>query len=58
LNEFLVGFLLTSSAILSVVLGIFGAYCVVSVVLTLLNPAQPSNLLAALVPNQSPSSGD
>jgi hypothetical protein len=58
LNALFVGFLLSSTAILSVFLGIFGAYCAIHAVLSTINPSRPSNLLAALVPHQSEANGD
>jgi heme A synthase len=57
-SAFLAAFLLSSTAILAVVLGVFGAYCAIHAVLAIVNPSQPSNLLAALIPNQSQASGD
>jgi hypothetical protein len=51
-------FLITSTAILSVILGVFGAYCAISGVLAAVNPSRPSHVLQALVPHQSHASGD
>ena len=58
MSAFLVAFLLSSTAILAVVLGVFGAYCAIHAVLAIVNPSQPSNFLSALIPNQSQASGD
>jgi len=57
-NAVLVGFLISSTAILSVILGVFGAYCAICGVLAAVNPSRSSNALAALVPHQSHMSGD
>ena len=51
-------FLISSTAILSVVLGVFGAYWAIVAVLAAVNPSQPRRFLAALVPHQSQASGD
>ncbi len=51
-------FLIGSTAILSVILGVFGAYCAISGVLAAVNQSRPSNALQALVPHQSHVSGD
>src|SRR5258708_35472616 len=48
--------LISSTAILSVILGVFGAYCAICGLLSALNPSRP-NVLRALVPHQSPASG-
>jgi hypothetical protein len=53
-----VAFLIISTAILSVILGVFGAYCAISGVLAAVNPSRPSNALSALVAHQSQISGD
>src|SRR5208282_1927270 len=53
-----VAFLIISTAILSVILGVFGAYCAITAVLAVVDPSRSSNILAALVPHQSPASGD
>jgi hypothetical protein len=58
LNALFVVFLISSTAVLSVILGVFGAYWAISAVLAAVNPTRPSNLLAALVPHQSQASGD
>src|SRR6266404_9978591 len=56
-NGLSAAFLISSTAILSVILGVFGAYCAISGLLAALNPSRP-NVLRALVPHQSPASGD
>jgi hypothetical protein len=53
-----VAFLVGSTAILSVALGVFGAYYAISGVLAAFNPARPSHFLTALVTHQSQASGD
>lgn len=53
-----VAFLIGGTAILSVVLGVFGAYWAIVGVLAAVNPFQPSNFLAALIPHQSQATGD
>jgi hypothetical protein len=58
LNTIFAGVLISSTAILSVVLGVYGAYFVINGVLAAVNPSRPSNLIAALVPHQSQASGD
>jgi hypothetical protein len=57
-NALFIVFLVSSTAILSVMLGVFGAYCVIHAVLVAFNPSRPSNFLRVLVPNQSQASGD
>ena len=56
MSAFLAAFLLSSTAILAVVLGVFGLP--IHAVLAIVNPSQPSNFLSALIPNQSQASGD
>jgi hypothetical protein len=56
-NELFTGFLLISTTILAVILGISGAYCVISAVLAAVNPAHPMTI-ARLVPHQNHASGD
>ncbi|MFZ0686072.1 MAG: hypothetical protein WAM89_11055 [Terriglobales bacterium] len=58
MNAFFVAFLLSSTAILTVVLGVLGAYWTISGILAVVNQSRPSNALAALVPHQSHASGD
>jgi hypothetical protein len=57
-NALFVVFLVSGTAILSVFLGVFGAYCAINVVLTAFDPSRPSNIMRALVPNQIQASGD
>jgi hypothetical protein len=57
-NALFVGFLISSTAILSVILGVIGAYWAINGILTAVNPTRPSNLLSALVAHQSHASGD
>jgi hypothetical protein len=58
LNALFVVFLIISTAILTVALGILGAYCAISAVLAAFNPSRPSHSLRALIPNQSQATGD
>jgi hypothetical protein len=57
-NALFIGFLISSTAILTVVLGVLGAYGAISAVLAVVNPSRPSKILSALVPHQSQVSGD
>ena len=56
-NGLSAAFLISSTAILSVILGVFGAYCAIWGLLAALNPSRP-NVVRAFVPHQSPASGD
>ena len=58
MEALLVIFLVSSTAILSVSLGVLGAYYAISGVLAAFNPGRPSQLLSKLVPHQSQASGD
>ncbi len=58
MNTVLAAFLISSTAIVSVILGVFGAYCAIHAILAAANPARPSNRLSALVTNPSHASGD
>jgi hypothetical protein len=51
-------FLISSTAILSVGLGVLGAYYAITAILSAFDPARPSRFLAALAPQQSHASGD
>jgi hypothetical protein len=53
-----VAFLITSTAILTVIFGVFGAYCAISAVLAAVNPSRPANTFSGLLPEQSRASGD
>jgi hypothetical protein len=57
-NALFVAFLISSTAILTVVLGVLGAYCAISAVLAVVNISRPSHALAMLVTRQSHASGD
>jgi hypothetical protein len=57
-NAVFVVFLIGGTAILSMCLGVLGAYYAISGLLVALNPARPLHLLKALVPHQSQASGD
>jgi hypothetical protein len=56
LSALISGFLICSTAILSVILGILGAYCAINALLAALNPS--TNRFAALVPHHTQASGD
>lgn len=58
MDALFVVFLVGSTAILSVCLGVLGAYYAISAVLAAFNPARPAPFVAALVPHQSQASGD
>ena len=51
-------FLVSGVTILSVALGVVGAYCAISGLLAAFNPARNSRPLVALVARQSQASGD
>lgn len=51
-------FLVSGVAILSVALGVFGAFCVITSLLAALDPSRTSTRVSALVPSQSQASGD
>jgi hypothetical protein len=50
--------MVTGTAIVSVGLGVVGAYYAITGLLAAVNPARPAPLLRALVPNQGQASGD
>lgn len=62
MNAIFVAFLLSSTAILTVILGVFSAYCAISAVLAVVNPAVPPaerlRAFRAFVPHHSQASGD
>jgi hypothetical protein len=53
-----VAFMVTSTAIVSVGLGVLGSYYAITGLLAAVNPARPMPLLRALVPHQGQVSGD
>jgi len=59
-NALFVAFIVSSTAILTLVLGVFGGYCAIQGLLAVLDPSRPSPTLSAsaLVPHQSHASGD
>jgi hypothetical protein len=58
-NAFIVIILVCGTAISSVALGVFGAYCAVTGLLAACNPSRPSAAFAAtLVPHQGHLAGD
>ncbi len=54
MDALFVAFLVSSTALISVGLGVLGAYYAISGVLAAFNPSRPSHFLAALVPNSKP----
>ena len=48
-----VAFIVSTTAILSVILGVLGAYYAISAVLAAVNPTRPAHVLRTLVPQQS-----
>jgi len=57
-NALFAVFLVSSTAILSVILGVLGAYYAISGLLAAVNPMRPAPALRTLVPHQSRMSGD
>jgi hypothetical protein len=58
-NALIVALLLCGTAISSVVLGVFGGYCVLTGLLAALNPSRPASAFAAaFLPRQSHLAGD
>jgi hypothetical protein len=53
-----VAFLVSSTAIVSVGLGVLGAYYAITGLLAAVNPARPMHLVRTLVIHQSQASGD
>jgi hypothetical protein len=58
LNALFVSLLMILTGVLSVALGVFGAYCAIHAVLTAVNPARSSSLSAVFLPEQSRAIGD
>jgi hypothetical protein len=57
-DALLAAFLIGSTAILSVGVGVMGAYYAITAILAAFNPSRPSRFLAPLAPQQSQASGD
>jgi hypothetical protein len=58
-NAFIIILLVCGTAISSVALGVFGAYCAVTSLLAACNPSRPVSAFAArLVPHQGHLAGD
>jgi hypothetical protein len=61
-NPLFVGFVLSTTAILTVSFGVFGAYCAIRGILAVVNPSvNPTGRLRALsplIPHQSNATGD
>jgi hypothetical protein len=51
-------FLVSGTAIVSVGVGVLGAYYAISLVLAAFNPSRPASFPAAFLPGQSEASGD
>ncbi|MGA9528145.1 MAG: hypothetical protein WBS24_08520 [Terriglobales bacterium] len=51
-------FLISATAILSVTLGVLGAYYAIAAILAAFNPTRPSHLIPALTESQAQASGD
>lgn len=58
MDALFVAFLVSSTAIVSVGLGVLGAYYAITGLLAAVNPSRPMHLVRTLVPHQSPASGD
>lgn len=58
MDALLVAFLVGGTAIVSVGLGVLGAYYAITGLLAAVNPGRPAQLLQALVPHQGQVSGD
>ncbi len=59
MNAFIIILLVCGTAISSVALGVFGAYCAVTGLLAAFNPSRPSTAFAVtLVPHQGHLAGD
>jgi len=57
-DALLAAFLISSTAILSVALGVMGAYYAITAILAAFNPTRPPRFAAPLAPQQSQASGD
>jgi hypothetical protein len=57
-NALFVAFLVSSTAILSVIFGVLGAYYAINFLLSAVNPTREAHSLHTLVPHQSRMSGD
>jgi hypothetical protein len=57
-NGLLIAFIVSTTAVLSVIFGVFGAYYAVNFLLAAINPTRPAPALRTLVPQQSRMSGD
>jgi hypothetical protein len=57
-NALLIAFIVSTTAVLSVVLGVFGAYYTVNFVLSAINPVRPAPAFRSFVPQHSRMSGD
>jgi len=57
-DALLIAFLVSSTAIVSVGVGVLGAYYAITGLLAAVNPSRPAQLLQTLVPHQGPASGD
>lgn len=58
MNALFVAFLVSSTAVLSVALGVLGAYYAITGLLFAVNPARPPQAVRIFVARQSQASGD
>ncbi|MFZ0478563.1 MAG: hypothetical protein WAL71_05390 [Terriglobales bacterium] len=58
MDALLAAFLIGATAIISVALGVFGAYYAIDSILAAFNPARPAPVLPALAQHQPQASGD
>lgn len=58
MDALLAAFLISTTAIVSVALGVFGAYYAIAAILAAFNPTRPSRPLPALAQQQAQASGD
>lgn len=58
MDALFVAFLVSGTAIISVGLGVLGAYYTITGLLAAVNPTRPTHLVRSLVAHQSQASGD
>ena len=58
MDALFVAFLVSGTALVSVGLGVFGAYYAITGLLTAVNPNRPAPVMRALVPHESQAGGD
>lgn len=57
-DALLVAFLVSGTALVSVGLGVFGAYYAITSLLAAVNPTRPAPVVRTLIPSESQASGD